>query len=207
MSWSKYKALGALDKLSVVSGITGLALGGLQAYFGAKTERYKTKSLALNLEHQRDMTLFNKRQVESQAEWIQRVFNRQYQAKTLEQGNRESTARTSFAARGIQMGVGSTRDVFVSSKTLATIDRLTMNSNKIRARENKKLEAVGLGIKSDMLGVSASAMWSTASSIDPFMNMTSTLISGTSNLLNNLPESFLAKDNTYKSDDKKEEKR
>ena len=192
-TWKNYKALGALDKFSVVSGVTGLLGGAYGAFAAARSEKLKTKSLALQLEHKRDMTLFNMRQKESQAQWLQQVFNKQYQIKTLEMGAKRSTARTSFASRGIQMGVGSTKDVFVSSEILNTIDKLTMNSNKVRQRENKRLEGVGLGIKADMYGVSASIMFATASSIDPFMNMTSSLLTGSSNLISSLPSSLFKK--------------
>ena len=68
-----------------------------------------------------------------------------------------------------------------------------MNSNKVRQRENKRLEGVGLGIKADMYGVSASNMFATASSIDPFMNMTSSLMTGSSNLISSLPSSLFKK--------------
>ena len=192
-TWKNYQALGALDKFSVVSGVTGLLGGAYGAFAAARSEKLKTKSLALQLEHKRDMTLFNMRQKESQAQWLQQVFNKQYQIKTLEMGAKRSTARTSFASRGIQMGVGSTKDVFVSSEILNTIDKLTMNSNKVRQRENKRLEGVGLGIKADMYGVSASNMFATASSIDPFMNMTSSLLTGSSNLISSLPSSLFKK--------------
>ena len=192
-TWQNYKALGALDKLSVVSGVAGVFSGAYGAFAAARSERLKTKSLALSLQHKKDMKLFNIRQKEAQAQWLERVFQQQYQAKSIRQGNQRSKARTSFAARGIQMGVGSTKDVFVSSEILATIDKLTMNSNKVRAVENKRLEGVGLGIQANMLGVSESNMFATASSIDPFMNMSSSLLTGTSNLMGNLPSSLFKK--------------
>mgnify|MGYP003108493443 FL=1 len=192
-TWQNYKALGALDKLSVVSGVAGVFSGAYGAFAAARSERLKTKSLALSLQHKKDMKLFNIRQKEAQAQWLERVFQQQYQAKTIRQGNQRSKAKTSFAARGIQMGVGSTKDVFVSSEILATIDKLTMNSNKVRAVENKRLEGVGLGIQANMLGVSESNMFATASSIDPFMNMSSSLLTGTSNLMGNLPSSLFKK--------------
>ena len=189
-TWQNYKALGALDKLSVVSGVAGVFSGAYGAFAAARSEKLKTKSLALSLQHKKDMKLFNMRQKEAQAQWLERVFQQQYQAKTIRQGNQKSKARASFAARGIQMGVGSTKDVFVSSEILATIDKLTMNSNKVRAVENKRLEGVGLGIQANMLGVSERNMFATASSIDPFMNMSSSLLTGTSNLMGNLPSSL-----------------
>ncbi len=70
------------------------------------------------------------------------------------------------------------------------IDRLTLNTNKVRAMNAQRTRAVGIGIQGDMLGVSANNMFSTASSISPFMNMTSTLLTGATNIVGNLPESF-----------------
>ena len=90
------------------------------------------------------------------------------------------------------MGVGSTKDVFVSSEVLNAVEKLTMNSNKVRKITNQRLKGVGIGIQADMAGVSASNMFATARSIDPFMNMTSSLLTGSSNLMSNLPASLTA---------------
>jgi len=190
--WQKYKDLGALDKFGVAMGV-GSLLGGIYGSFAeARSQKLRTKSLALQLEHQKDMMLFNVRQNESQAQWLNQVFDKQYQMKTLDMGAKKSTAKASFAARGIQMGVGSTADAFVSSEILNTIDKLTMNSNKIRSITNQRLRGVGMEIKSDMLGLSASNMFATARSIDPFMNMTTSFMTGSSNLISNLPASLTA---------------
>ena len=188
-----WSGLSKLGKASVISGIGGALQGGVAAYFGAQTEKYKTKSLALSLQHKKDMTLFNKRMKESQAQHISRVYNQRLQILGLKQGQARGRARASFAARGIQMGVGSTKDAFVSSEILAQLDRLTMNANKVRAVENKRLEAVGLGIQSTMLGVSADNMFATASSISPWMNMSSSLLTGAGNVLSSLPPGMLTK--------------
>lgn len=185
--------LSGLGKASVISSFGGLAQGMVGAYFGAKTEKYKTKMLALNLQHKKDMTLFNKRMKESQAQHINRVYNQRLQILGLKQGQARGKARTLFAARGIQMGVGSTKDAFVSSEILASLDRLTMNANKVRAVENKRLEAVNLGISATMLGVSESNMFATASSISPWMNMSSSLLTGAGNVLASLPQGMLVK--------------
>ena len=192
-TWQKYKALGSLEKFGVAMGVGSLIGGAYGAFAAARSEKLKTKSLALQLQHKKDMLLFNERQNESQAQWLNQVFNKQYQIKTLEMGHRKSTAKTSFASRGIQMGVGSTKDVFVSSEVLNAVEKLTMNSNKVRKITNQRLRGVGIGIQADMAGVSASNMFATARSIDPFMNMTSSLLTGSSNFISNLPASLTAK--------------
>lgn len=190
-TWKNYKALGGLEKFGVAMGVGGVLSGAYAAFAGARSEKLRTKSLALQLKHQEDMMRFNIRQNESQAQWLNQVYNKKMQIATLKQGNRKSTAKASFAARGIQMGVGSTKDVFVSSEVLNTIENLTMNSNKVRAITNQRLKGVGMGIKADMTGLSADFKNMTANSIDPFMSMTSSFMSGSSNFIGNLPQSLL----------------
>ena len=186
-------ALTALGKYGLVTQIAGGISGLVGSYYSSRSERYKYKSLALTLEHQKDMALFNMRMKESQAQHLNRVYNKQYQIATLKQGAAKSTARTMMAARGITLGVGSTKDAFVSAELMAELDKMAMNSNKVRAVESKRLEGVGLGIKSTMLGLAADNMFATASSINPWMNMASSLLTGTSSVISSLPSEMLTK--------------
>ena len=188
--WSDLSGLG---KFGVISQGFGALSGGIASFYKADAEKYRTKSLALTLEHKRDMALFNKRQKESQAYHLNNVFNKRLQILSLKQGKTKSKNIVSLAARGGVRGVGSNLNVMVSNDILAEIDKNTMNSNKVRAVENKRLEGVGLGIQGSMYGMSASNMFSTASQINPFMNMTSSLLTGTSSLISSLPQSMLVK--------------
>ena len=186
--WSSLSNLGKFGVISQGFGVVGSVIG---AYSAAQTEKYKTKSLALSLEHKKDMALFNQRMKESQAQHISRAYNKKIMMLGLKQGAAKSAGVVSIASRGGVRGVGSNRDVMVSNDILAEIDKNTMNSNKVRAVENKRLEGVGLGIQGSMYGMSASNMFSSASQINPFMNMTSSLLTGTSSLISSLPESML----------------
>ena len=185
-----WNSLGTADKIGVISGIGGTFSGIVGNYYKAQDEKYKLKSQALNLEHQRDMAKLNKRLLESQAQQIARAYNKQAAIRTLKAGQSMASARASFAARGIQLGVGSTANVFASAELMKEIDRLTMNSNKVRAMNNQRLRAVNMGIRGDMLGVSASNLFTTASAVNPFLNMSSTLLTGVSSIVSNLPNSF-----------------
>ena len=186
--WSSLSNLGKFGVISQGFGVVGSVIG---AYSAAQTEKYKTKSLALSLQHKKDMALFNQRMKESQAQHIGRAYNKKIMMLGLKEGDAKSAGVVSIASRGGVRGVGSNRDVMVSNDILAEIDKNTMNSNKVRAVENKKLEGVGLGIQGSMYGMSASNMFSSASQINPFMNMTSSLLTGTSSLISSLPESML----------------
>ena len=188
LGWSDLSPLG---QAGIITQGFGAVSGAVGSFYAASAEKYNTKSLALSLQHKKDMSLFNMRQKESQAQHIMRSFNKQYQIMTLKQGRAKSKNIVSIASRGGVRGVGSNRDVMVSNDILAEIDKNTMNTNKVRAVENKRLEGVGLGIQGSMYGMSASNMFSTASQINPFMNMTSSLLTGTSSLISSLPESIL----------------
>jgi len=188
--WSSLTPMGQFGVITQGFGVLGKIIGADSA---AQTEKYKTKSLALTLEHKKDMALFNQRMKESQAQHISRAYNTKQMMLGLKQGAAKSAGVVSIASRGGVRGVGSNLNVMVGNDILAAIDRNTMNSNKVRAVENKRLEAVGLGIQGSMYGMSASNMFSTASQINPFMNMTSSLLTGTANIVSSLPESMLRK--------------
>ena len=93
-----WSGLSDLGKFGVISQGFGAIDGAVGAFYKASAEKYKTKSLALQLQHKKDMMLFNERMAESQAQHIQRAFNKQIQIATLKQGAAKSTARASFAS-------------------------------------------------------------------------------------------------------------
>ena len=186
-----YNNLSSIGQFGVVTQGFGALSGGLGAFYAADNEIYKTESLALSLKHKEDMTLFNMRMKESQAQHLSRVFNKRLQILGLKQGAQKSKGVVSIASRGGVRGVGSNLNAMVSSEILAELDKLTMNANKVRAIENKRLEGVGLGIQADMYGLSASNAFATASNINPFMNMTSSLLTGTGNVINSLQTAML----------------
>ena len=188
-----FGALGVGDKLGLGLGISSMLTGIIGAGSQANTERYKARSAALNYEHQQDMLELNKRMLESQAQHIGRAYNKQIAIRTMKAGQNISSTKASFAARGIQMGVGSTANVLASAEILKEIDRLTMNTNKVKAMNNRRTQAVNMGIKADMLGMSADNLFTTASSISPFLNMSSTFLTGASSIVSGLPSEFWKK--------------
>ena len=188
-----FGALGLGDKIGIGVGVSSLVTGLIGDYSRANTERYNARNRALNLEHQRDMAQLNKRMLESQAQHIGRAYNKQIAIRTMKAGRDISSTKASFAARGIQMGVGSTANVFASAEILKEIDRLTMNTNKVKAMNTKRAQAVNMGIRSEMYGMSADNLFSTASSISPFMNMSSTFLTGAGSIVSGLPDKFWGK--------------
>ena len=189
-SWSDLSRLG---KFSIGMQASGALAGVIGSFFKADADKYKYKTMALQLQHKKDMALFNKDMKESQAQHINRVFNKRMQMLSLQQAAAKGKGRVSMAARGGQRGVGSNRDVMLSNDIMMEIDKHTMNANKVKAINDKRLEGVGLGIQAHMYGVGANNMFATASSISPWMNMTSSLLTGTSNVISSIHSSMFIK--------------
>ena len=60
-----FKDLTGLGKFGVISQGFGVVSGIIGAMSSASAEKYKTKSLALSLEHKKDMALFNQKMKEA----------------------------------------------------------------------------------------------------------------------------------------------
>ena len=65
MATTGWSSLSGLGKFGVISQGFGVVSGIIAAGSAASAEKYKTKSLALSLEHKKDMALFNQRMKES----------------------------------------------------------------------------------------------------------------------------------------------
>tara|TARA_R100000329_G_scaffold7142_1_gene8707 strand:- start:843 stop:1421 length:579 start_codon:yes stop_codon:yes gene_type:complete len=179
INWKSWETAGGI--MSIGGTVTGI-IGSLAA---ADKARYEATSRGLSIEHEQDMTEINASMLELQAQQIARAYDRQYMTKTMQAGQQTGKARASFAARGGQLGVGSNRDVFLTQKVMQEIDKLTMNSNKVRAVNQMRTRGVQADIRSDMLGVSANNMFATASAVSPLLNITSTLMGGVSDFAAN----------------------
>ena len=172
IDWKSWDTVGGI--MSIGGTVSGL-IGNIAA---SNRQKYEAKSAGLTLEHQEDMAKINADMLEMEAQQVFRAYNRQIMTKTLAAGLKTSTAKTSFAARGITLGYGSVANVFASDAVMKEIDKLTMNSNRVRAANQMRTRGVQADIRADMLGVSASNMFATASTVSPFLNMTTTLMSG-----------------------------
>ena len=121
---------------------------------------------------------------------MNRSFNIQYAQKTNRMGARKSRRNVNMAARGGVRGVGSNLALAVSEDLFDEVDKITMNSKKIKALNDKRLEAVGLGISADRHALNANTSYKSASSISTFSAMSSSLLNSSSSLLSMLPSEF-----------------
>lgn len=177
------KTIDSFAEMGPILQVGGMVNSIFGSYYADEAKKYQLKSQALSLEHKQDMAEITARMQEKQAQQIYRAYNKQIQIKTLQAGAAKATAKTSFRARGIDINVGSTANVFASSDIMKEIDLLTMNSNKVRAANEMRLRGTQTEIAGTMLGVSANNMFRSAKTIDPFLNMTTTLLTGSGNMM------------------------
>ena len=179
INWKSWDTVGGIMSIgSTVGGIIG-------SFAEADRQRYEAKSRGLSLEHEQDMAEINADMLELQAQQIARAYDRQYMTKTMKAGIETGSTRASFAARGVNLGVGSTKEVFATQKIMQEIDKLTMNSNKVRAVNQMRTRGVQADIRGDMLGVSANNLFLSASAVSPLLNISSTLMGGVGDFAKN----------------------
>ena len=177
--------------------IIGNIAGGLSNVFAAGTQasykKYVAQSKGLEFEDLSDTAMFNMRASENQAQWISRAFDMQFAVMTQGQGDEKATKKVSIAGRGGVLGVGSNRDVMLSQQINYEKDKMTMNMNKVRARNKQDLKTVDYQNAAERYKMNAKNMNITASSISPFSAMASSLLTNTASVLSNLPQEIFLK--------------
>ena len=107
-----------------------------------------------------------------------RAGEAQTQVSTMRAGQQMATYRTALAARGGQAGEGSAGEVMATAMIMKDIDRMTINSNTVRAAEAERMKKVGYANQSSLLGVSADNLNLSAGTISPINAATTSLLGG-----------------------------
>lgn len=178
-SQSTQQAFAQAGPMLAVFGAVNSAIG---SYYQAKSAEYQFESQASNLAFQADMAQINQRRAEFQAYTIMEAGQRQIGAVTMRAGQVKGSAKASMAARGIQLGVGSAAETIATTDLMKEIDALTINTNRVRAAEETRMQAVNYGTQAAMLDVSAANALGSASTISPFGSAATSLLGSASNL-------------------------
>lgn len=181
-SASTQQAFAQAGPMLTVFGAVNSAIG---SYYQAKASEYQFKSQSSSLAFQADMAQINQRRAEFQAYTIMEAGARQMGALTMKAGQAKASAKASMAARGIQLGVGSAAEAIATTDLMKEIDALTLNTNRVRAAEEARMQAVGYGTQASMLGVSAQNALASAQGISPFGSAATSLLGSASSLASN----------------------
>jgi hypothetical protein len=156
-----------LKNAGMLASVFGGISSAVGSYFQAKSTQTQLKSQASSFQFQSDMDAINASAAEHDAQAILEAGKSQIANYTMEAGQRKATATASMAGRGVQLGVGSARDVSASMDIVKDMDKLTINSNAVRSAWNERMQATNLKNRSLLDRTSAINANSSANSISP----------------------------------------
>jgi hypothetical protein len=128
------------------------------------------------------MSAINARGAEMQAQQSLLAGERAIGQYTMGAGQRRASATASMAARGIQGGVGSAREVTASMDLIKEIDKLTISSNAVRQAEAARAQRINYINQGVIAGTSANNLMATAGTISPYSSSFSSLLGSASSI-------------------------
>jgi len=146
----------------------GAVNGAIGSYYAAESQKNQLKMQAQNQRFAAQMSAINARQAEFAAQQTTRAGKLAIGRYTMAAGQQKASAQASMAARGLQAGVGSTRDVVASMDLIKELDVLTMDSNIVRQAEALRMQKTNYTTQGVMAGTSANNLLATANTISPF---------------------------------------
>lgn len=152
----------------LVIAMLGAVNSAIGSFYAADSQKNQLKMQAQNQRFQAQMSAINARQAEFGAQQTLLAGRQAIGRYTMAAGQQKASAQASMAARGLQAGVGSTRDVVASMDLIKEMDRLTMNANAVRQAEAMRMQAVNYTTQGVMAGTSANNLFATANTISPF---------------------------------------
>lgn len=180
-----YGPRGSYDTLANIGLWTSLAGSGLQAvgnFYSVKSQQAQLKSQASAAEFQQSMSAINARSAEEEAQAITEAGNREQSRVSARYGQLKSSERAATAGRGIKAGVGSAAEVQASIELAKQVDVFTVNSNAVRASNAARTQAVNERNQSNLAGVSAANLRSTAGSLNPYAAVAGSLLGSASGI-------------------------
>lgn len=160
----------------MVMSLFGAINSAIGTYYAAESQKNQLKMQASAQRFQSQMAAVNARGAEFAAQQTLLAGAREMGRVGMAMGQRRASAQAGLAARGGQLGVGSTREVIASMDIVSDIDRLTMDANRVRAAEAQRMQAVNYQTQAVMGGVSASNLQATAGTISPGLGAFTSLL-------------------------------
>lgn len=148
-----------------ILGMFGAAVG---SFYQAKTAQYQMRSQASAQRFQARMASLNASRLETQAQSLLDVGAQQVGQYTARAGQERARAEVGVAARGLQAGVGSTRDLMATLDYAREADKYVISANAVRAAEAARMQRVDVQNQAAMAQLSASNLEASAGAISPW---------------------------------------
>ena len=169
-------AAGAFQMVGGIMSIFGAANSAIGTFYQAQSAQNQLKVQAQNERFQSQMSAINAKNAEFSARQSLLAGEKQIGQYTMAAGQQRSSAVASMAARGIQGGVGSAKEIVGSMDLVKEIDRLTMSANNVRRAESIRTQAMNYRNQSIMSGLSADNLNTSAGTIYPGLGVATSLI-------------------------------
>lgn len=167
---------GTLMTAGLVTSTFGAINTAIGSYFAAENQKNQMKMQAQNQKFASQMAAINAQASEFSAQTSMQAGQQAIARYTMGAGQARASAVATMAARGIQGGVGSTKEVLASMDLVNKIDQLTMNSNMVRQAEAYRMQAMNYTTQSEMANLSAQNLRSSADTISPGLQSYSSLL-------------------------------
>lgn len=176
---SSAQMLGAAGMITAVFGAVNSAIG---SYYQAQSAQNEMKMQAQNQRFQGQMAAINARGAEFSAQQTMLGGERAIGQYTMQAGQKRGSAVAGMAARGIQAGVGSAKEVVGSMDLVKEIDVMTMSANTVRQAEALRSQRVNYINQSVMAGTSADNLMASARTINPWSGTTTSLMNSAASI-------------------------
>lgn len=153
-----------LQKFGLYSSIFGAASQAIGTFYAAKSQQD-------NLKFQAEMAKINARMAETQAQHIMDEAQAAIGQVGLKAGKIKGAQRAALAASGVQLGIGSAKEVVASTDIMKEVDALTINANAVRAAGAARMQGANYAAQGAMAQASAST-------ISPYLMAGTSLLTG-----------------------------
>ena len=170
------------SQFGLITAVMGGINSAIGSFYQAKSMQFQLQSQASSYQFQSDMAALNARGAEIDAQSILEAGKSEKANYTMRAGQEKAATTADTAARGVVLGVGSSRDVAASQDIVKEIDVMTINSNATRAAWAKRTQATNYRNQALLLNTSAANALRSSRSISPFMSLSTSLLGSASQI-------------------------
>lgn len=183
-----------LGTVGVVSGVAGALSSSMDAYFGAKAQKYQLRAQAAIMQANARIAELNARRAELNAQAEMQRGQHAITQLTLQTAQLKSRQKVGFAANGIDVGVGSAAHVQASADLMKEIDMEQIRINTIRSAWGHRSQAFNASMQARQQAFEAQALQSRSNHVHGGLQASTTLLTGLSRVAVDYEKYRLSKD-------------
>jgi hypothetical protein len=166
----------SLSRAGAIASIIGSLTSAVGAFYGARAAKEQLKSQESALAYQQEIASINARLAENNAQQILEAGNRQIGALAARYTQVQGQNRASLAARGVQAGVGSARDIEATQEYQKQVDVFTMRINTVLQANAARQQRTQYQMQQTMMGGQQGALAAARQGIQPWAAPAATLL-------------------------------